>query len=958
MLSNFSDAQSINPSLARRWIEEMKLNERGPFVQIRWFCKDGRVLPPNRVGCGKRGGVQHGELDHRAASLRDAGYPVATLYADFSFLDIQRIVSSPRDFAALLLERYLVIKDEGWIFRKALFYRGALQAEDEAEGAERLLTAYLNDSSAYDRSYLLVREGARLLALDKDSALLNEVRAQATSLANSNHNFIPLRNKLHAFPEPSDVGRIRSYAGRLPKSNRATAISVRTLAEKLERVFSPTNLSLQGKIILNSLPPSSLRNELRKAIGTIDNPNSRTIDVFWALSDIIYYVRKHFNEQPTPFHKRSVLVYSLQAERTLFKKWSELEESGELKTRYDHLQFLLPILQAAYGSGLLSERTYKAAASTVNQISDTKDISLGAYLKELRYLARVSEWAAVEVNWEFWEGLEFMRAIEPEVDSYVGDRLHSSLLLAYSHVLEKLLSDASTRAGMQHQILRLSTSSGVRALNPGLARGVLSYYQESGSDIDMTNRIVLAQNTEATLPKVAGILTLREGNSLSHIQLLARNLGIPNAVVGEEALNKIQNLIGREVVLAVSPAGRVIIDEYDSKWDKYFGADDKISNAMIKPDLRRLDLDETDLIPLNKLDSDDSGRTVGPKAARLGELKQLFPEFVSDGLAIPFARFAEMLEQEYKPDSTLFEWIQGRYKVLAKLSPSSSQAILAKREFLANVKSRVRSTKLDPEMIQELRELFNESIGDPETTGVFIRSDTNVEDLAGFTGAGLNLTVPNVVGFQNILTSIKEVWASPFEERAYGWRQDRMTQPEHVYSSVLIQKTVPSDISGVLITSDLESGDRSFYTVAVNKGIGGAVNNESSESLVVDRESGQIKLLTEASTRTMRVALSTGGLKDLPLNKKERLLSAENIVSLNRIVARVEKYFSKLTNAEGQDAPADIEFGFYKGKLFLFQIRPFLESVLAKKNRYLIQMDSALRERYKDRVVLSASLFS
>ncbi len=46
-----------------------------------------------------------------------------------------------------------------------------------------------------------------------------------------------------------------------------------------------------------------------------------------------------------------------------------------------------------------------------------------------------------------------------------------------------------------------------------------------------------------------------------------------------------------------------------------------------------------------------------------------------------------------------------------------------------------------------VRAAMKETFGSDNPPGVFVRSDTNVEDLAGFTGAGLNLTLPNVVGF-------------------------------------------------------------------------------------------------------------------------------------------------------------------------------------------------------------------
>ena len=42
-------------------------------------------------------------------------------------------------YSHLLIEKYLMAVDEGWIFRQALLYRGAIQEEDERAGARALL---------------------------------------------------------------------------------------------------------------------------------------------------------------------------------------------------------------------------------------------------------------------------------------------------------------------------------------------------------------------------------------------------------------------------------------------------------------------------------------------------------------------------------------------------------------------------------------------------------------------------------------------------------------------------------------------------------------------------------------------------------------------------------------------------------------------------------------------------
>ena len=72
--------------------------------------------------------------------------------------------------------------------------------------------------------------------------------------------------------------------------------------------------------------------------------------------------------------------------------------------------------------------------------------------------------------------------------------------------------------------------------------------------------------------------------------------------------------------------------------------------------------------------------------------------------------------------------------------------------------------------------------------GVFVRSDTNVEDLPGFTGAGLNRTVANLVDREKVFVAIPLVWSSPYTERAMAWRSGILERPEEVYASVLLMK--------------------------------------------------------------------------------------------------------------------------------------------------------------------------
>ena len=62
--------------------------------------------------------------------------------------------------------------------------------------------------------------------------------------------------------------------------------------------------------------------------------------------------------------------------------------------------------------------------------------------------------------------------------------------------------------------------------------------------------------------------------------------------------------------------------------------------------------------------------------------------------------------------------------------------------------------------------------------------------------------------------------------------------------------------------------------------------------------------------------------------------------------------FPSIVDADGQPAPADVEFGFLDGRLRLFQIRPFLNSAAARGSDYLSRLDRELETTSDRRVDL------
>jgi hypothetical protein len=283
-----------------------------------------------------------------------------------------------------------------------------------------------------------------------------------------------------------------------------------------------------------------------------------------------------------------------------------------------------------------------------------------------------------------------------------------------------------------------------------------------------------------------------------------------------------------------------------------------------------------------------------------------------------------------------------QYRALEAIDPDDPQRAVLTEQLRAELYDIVINTRLSPELQADLKQALTRVFGDPPLPGLFVRSDTNVEDLAGFTGAGLNLTLPNVLGFDQLLASIPRVWASPFTARAFAWRQSLMEGPEHVYTSILLLESVPSEKSGVLVTQDIDTGDPDVISVAVNEGVGGAVDGQAAESLRIALDGSHVRVLATATAPEKRLPDPNGGLLRLPSSGSDATLSVGEIQQLVDFAIGLPATFPPIVDDEGRPAPADVEFGFVGGELQLFQIRPFLESKSARSIGYLQQMEARL----------------
>ncbi len=941
-LTLISSAESAETADYKSWVAEMKNSRKGPFKSVLWFCEDGSVLPAKPYACKEHGGGhQHGEPSKKTQILQNKGYHIANFLVDF---DAQKSIRT-RQFIdwynQVLIEKFLIRTDNGWILKQAQFYRGAYQEEEERDGARTLLMALVANPEWINYRFQALRIGAQLLPHGQDSASIQKVRQLSIALSEKDKAFKKLRIKIHVSPSAENAQGVRQYAE--TSKNQKLKADYLALAKEIDKVFQlPPLPELLEKTARRFSGAPWLQKLLRDAKN--DYKSNNTANNHFAVSaQLLAKLRDALPKIHQYRARLRILDLSLAVEKVHFKASTQLRSEISNTSREQRIDWLQDAVLAVYGTGHINQRSLQALQLSLNRLL-TPQVSLNSYFDELKYLARTPGWVTQSLRFQFYRSVAKLAEIEPLTRLFIQDVLRGSPMLFFSQTLGGLIRDSHQLAGVTHQLFEQKIGASLHALNPGLARGRL-YTNVNSDDFSVFDPegIYLLPETVAELPPVAGIITAGAGNSLSHVQLLARNLGIPNVSIDENSLDQLKSHDGEIIVMAVSAKGLVEVHKDSEQWRQFFKAN-KQTNIVIHPDLKKLDLSIQEIRNITLLRASDSGRIVGPKAAKLAELKYHYPDKVAKAIAIPFGVFNQMvLQQPYKKtEQTLWQWMEQQYLLMDYFLLDKSQRKLAMESLRATLYKTVLNTKLGHDFRQQLYDSMVKTFGGSRI-GVFIRSDTNVEDLPGFTGAGLNLTLFNVVGFEKILQGIKKVWASPFTPRAFAWRQMVMESPQHVYPALLIMQTVANDKSGVMITQDINSDDKGILSIAVNEGVGGAVDGQSAESLRIDTWTGEIRLLATATADLRKVPRSGGGIVKLPVSHSDRVLEDSEIKQLMQFAKALPETFPMIKNDQGKVVSADVEFGFYKGQLQLFQLRPFLQNSSAQSNSYLINMDKALK---------------
>jgi hypothetical protein len=126
-----------------------------------------------------------------------------------------------------------------------------------------------------------------------------------------------------------------------------------------------------------------------------------------------------------------------------------------------------------------------------------------------------------------------------------------------------------------------------------------------------------------------------------------------------------------------------------------------------------------------------------------------------------------------------------------------------------------------------------------------------------------------------------------------------------------------------MATANLSTLDLADLTVNVNEGVAAVVDGGVSESLLL-RSSGEVRLLAQARSPYKKVPRRDGGFGMVPTSGSDFVLTESEIPQLRSLARDVKAKLTAARDNNGAELPWDIEFGFEKGELRLFQIRPLV----------------------------------
>jgi pyruvate,water dikinase len=334
--------------------------------------------------------------------------------------------------------------------------------------------------------------------------------------------------------------------------------------------------------------------------------------------------------------------------------------------------------------------------------------------------------------------------------------------------------------------------------------------------------------------------------------------------------------------------------------------------------------------------------SVGGKNASLGEM---ISQLAASGVRVPggFATTAHAFRQ-FLAHNGLAD------KINARLAALNTDDVRALAQAGAEIRQWVEETPFPADLQAAIAAEFAKLTAGSPGASFAVRSSATAEDLPDASFAGQQETFLNVVGIDDVLRKMKEVFASLYNDRAISYRVHKGFAHTDVALSAGVQRMVRSDLgtAGVMFTIDTESGFKDVVFITSSYGLGetvvqGAVNPDefyvhkpslkAGKAAVIRRNLGSKLIKMEFATPEEKAA--SGKLVktvDTATEQRNRYsLTDADVTELAQYALIIEQHYGR---------PMDIEWGKDggDGQLYILQARP--ETVKS-------QQEGKAEQRYK-----------
>jgi pyruvate,water dikinase len=211
-----------------------------------------------------------------------------------------------------------------------------------------------------------------------------------------------------------------------------------------------------------------------------------------------------------------------------------------------------------------------------------------------------------------------------------------------------------------------------------------------------------------------------------------------------------------------------------------------------------------------------------------------------------------------------------------------------------------------------------------------VRSSATAEDLPDASFAGQQETFLNVEGIDDVLKTIREVFASLYNDRAISYRVHKGFAHAEVALSAGIQRMVRSDLgaAGVMFTLDTESGFEDVVFITSSYGLGetvvqGAVNPDEFYVFKTTLAQGKKAIIRRSlGSKLIQMQFAPAGSAErvvtvdvAPEMRNRFSLEDADITELAKFAVIIEKHYGR---------PMDIEWGKdgKDGRIYILQARP------------------------------------